>query len=88
MEQKYAKKVVIVIENTGPPIAEGDLRRLWDQFYWVEHSLGRRSGGTGLGLAIVKHILELHDSEFGVENTYQGVAFSFTLNESGGELHE
>ena len=88
IERTSAKKVVIIIENTGPPIAEDDLSRLWDQFYRVEHSRDRKSGGTGLGLAIVKHILELHDSEFGVENTYQGVAFSFTLNESGGELHE
>ena len=88
IERTSAKKVVTIIENTGPLIAEDDLSRLWDQFYRVEHSRDRKSGGTGLGLAIVKHILELHDSEFGVENTYQGVAFSFTLNESGGELHE
>ena len=88
IERTSTKKVVTIIENTGPAIAEDDLSRLWDQFYRVEHSRDRKSGGTGLGLAIVKHILELHDSEFGVENTYQGVAFSFTLNESGGEQHE
>ncbi|WP_381427844.1 sensor histidine kinase [Sporosarcina thermotolerans] len=88
IERTSTKEVVIIIENTGPAITENDLSRLWDHFYRVEDSRGRRSGGTGLGLAIVKHILELHDSEFGVENTYQGVAFSFTLNESGGEQHE
>ena len=88
IERTSTKKVVTIIENTGPPIAADDLSRLWDQFYRVEQSRDRKSGGTGLGLAIVKHILELHGSEFGVENTYQGVAFSFTLNESGGELHE
>jgi len=81
-------KVVTVIENTGLLMAEDDLSRIWEQFYRVERSRDRKSGGTGLGLAIVKHILELHESEFGVVNTNQGVAFSFTLYESRGELHE
>lgn len=88
IERAYSKKVVTVIENTGLPIAKDDLSRVWDQFYRIERSRDRKSGGTGLGLAIVKHILELHDSEFGVVNTNQGVAFSFTLYESGGEPHE
>ncbi|TJY41768.1 HAMP domain-containing protein [Cohnella pontilimi] len=83
-----ARKVTTVIENTGSPIAEEDLSRIWDQFYRAEHSRDRKSGGTGLGLAIVKHILELHDSEFGVTNTIQGVAFSFTLYESREKPHE
>ncbi|WP_231885742.1 sensor histidine kinase [Sporosarcina psychrophila] len=88
IERAYSGKVVTVIENAGPPIAEDDLNRVWDQFYRIERSRDRKSGGTGLGLAIVKHILELHDSEFGVANTNQGVAFSFTLYESRGEPHE
>jgi two-component system sensor histidine kinase VanS len=81
-------KVTSVIENIGPPIAEEDLSRIWDHFYRAERSRDRKSGGTGLGLAIVKHILNLHESDFGVVNTTQGVAFSFTLNESRGEPNE
>ncbi|MFC0331216.1 sensor histidine kinase [Paenibacillus sepulcri] len=81
-------KVTTVIENTGPPIAEADMGRIWDHFYRAERSRDRKSGGTGLGLAIVKHILELHESEYGAVNTSQGVAFSFTLNESRGEHHK
>lgn len=88
IERTFAGKVVTVIENTGPLMAEDDLGRIWEQFYRAERSRDRKSGGTGLGLAIVKHILELHDSDFGVVNTKQGVAFSFTLYESRGELHE
>ncbi|WP_255367980.1 HAMP domain-containing sensor histidine kinase [Psychrobacillus sp. OK032] len=88
IERTSARKIYTVIENNGPPIAEDDLSRIWDQFYRGERSRDRKSGGTGLGLAIVKHILELHDSEFGVMNTNKGVAFSFTLYESGGEIHE
>jgi len=88
IERSSAGKVVTVIENTGSPIAEEDLSRIWHQFYRVERSRDRKSGGTGLGLAIVKHILELHDSKFGVVNTNQGVAFYFDLNESGGKPNE
>lgn len=74
-----------VIENVGQPIADEDLNRIWDHFYRAERSRDRKSGGTGLGLAIVKHILELHESQYGVMNTKQGVAFTFTLHESRGE---
>lgn len=77
--------VTTVVENAGQPIAEEDLDRIWDHFYRAERSRDRKTGGTGLGLAIVKHILELHGSEYGVRNTGQGVAFMFTLPESGGE---
>jgi len=79
------EEIITTIENTGTPIAEEDLSRIWDQFYRVERSRDRKSGGTGLGLSIVKHILELHESEFGVINTDQGVAFYFILRESRGE---
>ena len=42
----------------------------------------RSQGGTGLGLAISKNILELHDAEYGVENTEEGVLFYFYLPKS------
>lgn len=80
-------KVTTIIENAGNPIAKSDMERIWEQFYRAERSRDRKSGGTGLGLAIVKHILELHESEYGVMNTERGVAFYFTLNESGGDIH-
>ncbi|MEJ8554785.1 ATP-binding protein [Tepidibacter sp. Z1-5] len=50
-----------------------------DRFYRVEESRHRQSGEIGLGLSIVKNILELHGSEYGVENTDSGVIFYFTL---------
>jgi two-component system sensor histidine kinase VanS len=80
-------KVTTIIENIGSPIPKEDISRIWDHFYRAERSRDRKSGGTGLGLAIIKHILELHGSEYGVANTKQGVAFSFTLDESGGTNH-
>ncbi|MFF2093378.1 ATP-binding protein [Paenibacillus sp. NPDC058174] len=88
MERTSAGAINTVIANAGPPIAEEDLERIWEQFYRAERSRDRKSGGTGLGLAIVKHIMELHESHFGVMNTKEGVAFYFTLEESRGEHHD
>ncbi|MGR7946769.1 sensor histidine kinase [Paenibacillus sp. M.A.Huq-81] len=81
-------KVRVRIENEGPPIAEADMERIWDQFYRAERSRDRKTGGTGLGLSIVKHILKLHGSEFGAENTRNGVSFYFTLEERGEEVDD
>lgn len=72
-------KLYVNIENTGEPIGEGDIKKIWDRFYRAEKSRDRKTGGTGLGLSIVKNILELHESRYGVENTPQGVKFYFTL---------
>lgn len=88
IQQTAPGKITTVIENIGPPIPEEDISLVWDHFYRAERSRDRKSGGTGLGLAITKHILELHGSEYGVENTKQGVAFSFTLDESGGTTYD
>jgi signal transduction histidine kinase len=45
----------------------------------VDAARHRSQGGTGLGLAISKNILELHDAEYGAENTEDGVLFYFYL---------
>lgn len=88
IERTPSGKITTVVENIGPPIPEEDLKRIWDPFYRAERSRDRKSGGTGLGLAIVKHILELHESEYGVENMNQGVSFYFNLYESRGEPND
>lgn len=68
------------VANTGSSIPTQDLERIWDRFYRVEKSRVKGTGGTGLGLSIVRHILELHHSHYGVENTETGVVFYFSLN--------
>ena len=69
----------IMIENSGEQIAEEDLQKIWERFYRAEKSRGRKAGGTGLGLSIVKNILELHGSDYGVENIADGVRFYFNI---------
>lgn len=68
-----------VIENFGINLEEEDLNNIWDSFYRGEKSRNKKYGGTGLGLFIVKRILELHESNFGVENGSNSVKFLFNL---------
>lgn len=76
-EQEHG--VYIGFENKGSHIAEEIIDKIWDQFYRGDKSRKRVCGGTGLGLSIVKNILELHDAEYGVTNTKDGVVFYFCL---------
>ncbi len=71
--------VKVEIENTGNPIPEESLEKIWDRFYRLDASRSRHTGGTGLGLSIVKNILDLHDAEYGVYNTTNSVVFYFNL---------
>ncbi|HDR8245046.1 TPA: ATP-binding protein, partial [Bacillus cereus] len=72
-------RVKICIENKGAHIEEDQLDKIWDRFYRVDTARQRSQGGTGLGLAISKNILELHEAEYGVNNTVDGVLFHFYL---------
>ncbi|XLP23565.1 sensor histidine kinase [Bacillus toyonensis] len=71
--------VKVEIENTGNPIPEESLEKIWDRFYRLDASRSRHTGGTGLGLSIVKNILDLHHAEYGVYNTNNSVVFYFNL---------
>jgi two-component system sensor histidine kinase KdpD len=61
------------VENEGPPIATGDLDRVFDTF-WT-----RRARGSGLGLAICKRVVEAHGGTIRVENRRRGPRFTFTF---------
>lgn len=76
------ERVKVCIENKGAHIVPEHLEKIWDRFYRGDTSRQRSKGGTGLGLAISKNILELHDVEYGVLNTEDGVLFFFYLNKN------
>ncbi|BCZ44723.1 hypothetical protein psyc5s11_07900 [Clostridium gelidum] len=67
------------IENQGEHIPKDKINLIWDAFYRVDNSRDRSERRTGIGLAIVKNILQLHNMEFGVENTNIGVEFWFKI---------
>ncbi|MDO4269442.1 MAG: HAMP domain-containing sensor histidine kinase [Eubacteriales bacterium] len=66
---------VCAVENTGAPIPQDALPRLWDAYYQADPA--RADGGAGLGLAVAKAVFELHGWPFGAENTPEGPRFWF-----------
>jgi signal transduction histidine kinase/CheY-like chemotaxis protein len=74
----------ITVADTGPGIAPGEVRRLFDRFYRGT-SDGRKSPGTGLGLSIVKSLVDLHSGTIDVRSTIgQGTTFTVRLPSSPG----
>lgn len=70
----------ISVFNTGTPIPEKDVERIWDKFYKVDKARTREYGGNGIGLSIVKAIMESFKKGYGVRNYDNGVEFWFELD--------
>ena len=73
-------KAKTTVFNTGTPIPQEDVPRIWDKFYKVDKAHTREYGGNGIGLSIVKAILESLHQKYGVNNYDNGVEFWFTLD--------
>lgn len=65
---RKANKVLLEISNTGQGIPEGELGRVFNQFYRVEKSRSTSLGGSGLGLTLVKRIVELHNGTIEIKS--------------------
>ena len=79
-EDRSSGRIKIQVKNTGVPIPEKSLSRIFERFYVVDKSRSRKLGGTGLGLAIVKHVVLMHKGEISVENRKQeGTVFTILL---------
>ncbi len=76
-EQPAAYRISVF--NTGAPIADKDIDKIWSSFYRADKSMSRKEGRFGLGLAAVSSIQRLHGREFGVENRKDGVRFWFDI---------
>ena len=77
--EKNGDNVRVNVFNTGKPIPEESLERLWEKFYKVDKARTREYGGSGVGLSIVKAIQESLGKGYGVENRPGGVVFWFEL---------
>ena len=75
--RKEGKKAHISVYNSGRPIPEEDIPKLWDKFYKVDKAHTR---GNGIGLSIVKAIMESFHQKYGVRNFDNGVEFWFELD--------
>lgn len=81
-EVKKNNTVKVSVFNTGEPISEENLARIWTRFYKVDQSRNRNSGGTGIGLALVKAIMNQYGTDFGVTNKKDGVEFYFEVKKT------
>lgn len=77
---QQSDNVRVSVFNSGKPIPEEDLSKLWDKFYKVDKAHTREYGGNGIGLSIVKAIMESFHQKYGVKNYDNGVEFWFELD--------
>lgn len=75
--QKQEDVVRVGVFNTGKPIPEQDLGRIWDKFYKVDKARTREYGGSGVGLSIVRAVMESMHRNYGAVNYENGVEFWF-----------
>ena len=64
--QREANLLRLVVEDSGPGIADTDLERVLDRFYRIA---GTQTTGSGLGLAIVKSIADLHHASLQLDRS-------------------
>lgn len=81
--EEKGDKVRVGVFNTGIPIPEQEIGRIWDKFYKVDKARTREYGGSGVGLSIVKAIMESMHQEYGAVNYENGVEFWFSLDHKG-----
>lgn len=80
------ERIRVFVYNTGRPIPEESLEKIWTSFYKVDKARTREYGGYGLGLSIVRAIQELHYNGYGVENVQDGVMFWFDVDKAGKQI--
>lgn len=70
----------ITIADTGIGIPAKEQAHIFERFYRVEQSRGRKTGGAGLGLSIVKHVVRYHDGSITLESAPgKGTRFEVVL---------
>jgi two-component system sensor histidine kinase BaeS len=69
--------VRLAVFNTGEPIPDPDLPKVFDRLFRGEYA--RSSPGSGLGLTIARRITELHGGEIQIANQDEGVLVQMSL---------
>lgn len=78
--QQFKDVLRVSVFNTGLPIPEEELEKIWVKFYKVDKARTREYGGNGIGLSIVSAIMKSLNQDYGVYNTENGVCFWFDVD--------
>ena len=78
--QQKEDRLRICVYNSGNPIPEEEMEKIWTKFYKVDKARTREYGGSGIGLSIVKAIMESMHQDYGVQNIRNGVEFWIELS--------
>lgn len=78
--KKDSNNLTISVKDRGIGIPQGRIDRIFERFFRVDSSRGKKTGGTGLGLSIVQIIVNAHGGKIEVESELgQGTVMSITL---------
>ncbi len=64
--------LTVEVEDDGPGIPAGELKRVFEPFHRGEPSRSRETGGVGLGLPIARNILRAHGGDVTLANRPTG----------------
>ena len=67
------------VENSGEPIPQEQMSRIFDRFYRGDASRHGGGEGAGLGLAITRSIIRAHGGEISVRSGTAGVCFELRM---------
>ncbi|MEW5960561.1 MAG: ATP-binding protein [Chloroflexota bacterium] len=72
--------LLLAVADNGIGIPPGEIKRIFDPFYQVEHQDQSIESGMGMGLAVVKELVQLHNGRVWVESAPgQGSIFQVAL---------
>jgi PAS domain S-box-containing protein len=72
--------VRITVSDTGCGIKAEHLPSIFERYWQLTPSSGKRKGGLGLGLSLVKHIVELHGGTVSVTSEGENKGSTFIIN--------
>jgi signal transduction histidine kinase len=65
-------EIVVSVRDTGPGVAEDELKKIFEPFYRTDPSRDHRRKGEGIGLAITTGVLERHGGHCEARNRAAG----------------
>lgn len=71
-----ASENLLVVQDNGPGVSEGNRSRLFDAFFTTR----RETGGTGMGLYIVSSLLQAHGAKISLAPSEAGARFEISFD--------